>query len=82
MPPVASTVHYGVDWGTLPFFFGVAVYCFEGVGTVVPIERSMANRKASAHGVRILAPQSWHRLAAAARAGPRTLSRRPFDRRS
>ena len=39
-------INYSVDWGMLPFFFGVAVYCFEGVGTVVPIERSMADRSA------------------------------------
>jgi amino acid permease len=39
-------INYSVDWAMLPFFFGVAVYCFEGVGTVVPIERSMADRGA------------------------------------
>jgi len=30
---------------TLPFFFGVAIYCYEGVGMVLPIESNMANKE-------------------------------------
>jgi len=28
-------------WGCLPYLFGVAIYCFEGVGMILPIEASM-----------------------------------------
>jgi len=37
-------VEFGVEKGNLPFFFGVAIYCFEGMGTVIPIERSMEHK--------------------------------------
>eukprot|EP01025_Chloroclados_australasicus_P021905 TRINITY_DN22838_c0_g2_i2.p1 TRINITY_DN22838_c0_g2~~TRINITY_DN22838_c0_g2_i2.p1 ORF type:complete len:437 (+),score=36.36 TRINITY_DN22838_c0_g2_i2:160-1470(+) len=29
----------------LPFLFGVVIYCYEGIGMILPIEESMANRK-------------------------------------
>ncbi|CAN0096532.1 unnamed protein product [Pylaiella littoralis] len=32
-------------WKALPFVFGVGVYCFEGIGMVMPIEEAMANRE-------------------------------------
>ncbi len=28
-----------------PFVFGVGVYCFEGMGMVIPIEEAMSNRQ-------------------------------------
>lgn len=33
----------GVNWSKLPIFFGMAVYCYEGIGLVIPIESSMKN---------------------------------------
>ncbi|CEM39819.1 unnamed protein product [Vitrella brassicaformis CCMP3155] len=30
---------------TLPFFFGVGLYCFEGIGMVLPIENSMKDKQ-------------------------------------
>eukprot|EP00903_Cladosiphon_okamuranus_P016605 g15318.t1 len=34
-----------VHWKALPFVFGVGVYCFEGMGMVIPIEDAMINRE-------------------------------------
>eukprot|EP01062_Namystynia_karyoxenos_P066948 TRINITY_DN60864_c0_g1_i1.p1 TRINITY_DN60864_c0_g1~~TRINITY_DN60864_c0_g1_i1.p1 ORF type:complete len:471 (+),score=137.86 TRINITY_DN60864_c0_g1_i1:107-1519(+) len=31
------------DWGRAVFFFGIAIYCYEGIGMVVPIQSSMRN---------------------------------------
>ena len=37
-------INYSVDASNLPYFFGIAIYCFEGMGTVIPIERSMEHK--------------------------------------
>ncbi|CAM9161192.1 unnamed protein product [Ascophyllum nodosum] len=32
------------NWRAFPFVFGVAVYCFEGTGMIIPVEDAMLNR--------------------------------------
>ncbi len=48
MPGTAPAPHgalnAGLALGQVPYFFSVALYCFEGVGTVLPIEEAMANK--------------------------------------
>jgi len=40
--PQMSLDHvHGIEPRTLPVFFGMAVYCYEGIGVVIPIESSM-----------------------------------------
>lgn len=36
-PPIVAAT----GWSCLPYLFGVAIYCFEGVGMILPIEASM-----------------------------------------
>lgn len=43
MPLDHDEIHFTI-WGKLPFFFGVAIYCYEGVGMVLPLENSMQNK--------------------------------------
>ncbi|CAN0147108.1 unnamed protein product, partial [Phaeothamnion confervicola] len=31
-------------WAALPAVFGVSVYCFEGMGMVLPLEKNMTNK--------------------------------------
>jgi proton-coupled amino acid transporter len=38
-------IHYTAIWSSMPFFFGVASYCFEGVGMVLPLENSMQHKQ-------------------------------------
>ncbi|EER14227.1 amino acid transporter, putative [Perkinsus marinus ATCC 50983] len=44
---VTTLIPYNVNWwlnlSRLPYFFGISVYCYEGVGMVMPIKNSMQN---------------------------------------
>jgi len=40
-----SSVIYGLVWSNLIYFFGVAIYCFEGVGVILHIEESMTRKE-------------------------------------
>ena len=44
MPLDHDDIQFAV-WSNVPFFFGVAIYCFEGVGMVLPLENSMKNKE-------------------------------------
>lgn len=38
-----ENIHYVSTWGQLPKFFATVIFAIEGIGTVMPIENSMAN---------------------------------------
>ncbi|XP_050300499.1 proton-coupled amino acid transporter-like protein pathetic isoform X2 [Anthonomus grandis grandis] len=42
LPPV-SAINAFSSWGQLPLYFGTAVYAFEGIGVVLPLENNMKN---------------------------------------
>ncbi|XP_066147057.1 proton-coupled amino acid transporter-like protein pathetic isoform X1 [Euwallacea fornicatus] len=42
LPPVSSINAFS-SWGQLPLYFGTAVYAFEGIGVVLPLENNMKN---------------------------------------
>jgi proton-coupled amino acid transporter len=42
--PYASQPAFA-SWSTLPLYFGIAIYAFEGIGVVLPIENKMKNSK-------------------------------------
>ena len=50
--PVHSD-HAGALFGPLPFLFGIFVYCFEGIGMILPLEASMQNRSLFPHVLRL-----------------------------
>mmetsp|Transcript_18005 Transcript_18005/g.35447 ORF Transcript_18005/g.35447 Transcript_18005/m.35447 type:complete len:550 (-) Transcript_18005:351-2000(-) len=52
MENALSNVIFGVVFANLPYFFGVAIYCYEGVGVILNIHESMQNKP---HFRRILA---------------------------
>lgn len=45
LPPLSHIKSFS-SWCQLPLFFGVAVYAFEGIGVVLPLENNMKNREA------------------------------------
>ncbi|KAF4698847.1 U2 snRNP-associated SURP domain-containing protein, partial [Perkinsus olseni] len=39
----ASNISLWLNLSRLPYFFGISVYCYEGVGMVMPVKNSMQN---------------------------------------
>eukprot|EP01063_Lacrimia_lanifica_P019972 TRINITY_DN27367_c0_g1_i1.p1 TRINITY_DN27367_c0_g1~~TRINITY_DN27367_c0_g1_i1.p1 ORF type:complete len:439 (+),score=144.24 TRINITY_DN27367_c0_g1_i1:52-1317(+) len=40
----ASVDRLAANWPKAPFFFGVSIYCYEGIGMVIPIQSAMRNK--------------------------------------
>ena len=40
IPPVSERKAFA-SWGQLPLYFGTAIYAFEGIGIVLPLENTM-----------------------------------------